>query len=332
LAILACESGNGLYERIVDQLEQIYDLENLLDKIEPIRAREVVFANGEIKTEILDSVRGVDLYIVQCFDDPLSPKTVNDNLMALLTASSAAKHADAEHITLIVPQFPYCRQERRKSREAITAKLVTQFMESAGADRVVTIDIHSESIGGFFSKKFENLHAGYLIIDHIKENYDLGDFIVVSPDVGSAERARFFAKNFQSELAIIDKVRNYSQGGCISHMNLVGSVDNKNIFMGDDMIATGGTLISACELLKNKGARDIFIGCTHPFFNAEAVQKFDECYKNGLVTKVIGTDAVYRGDNFIKEHEWYEEVTVSKLFAQVIHNINKKRSISELLL
>ncbi len=331
LAILPCKSGKMLCNRIVEELKRIYGTENIQDMLRPIKANEVHFANGEIKIEILESVRGADLYIVQCFDDPLSDVSVNDNLMALMTATSAAKFADAEHITLILPHFPYSRQERRKTREAITAKLVTQFFEIAGAGRVVTIDIHAEAIAGFFSVKFENLHASNLIVNHIMKKYHLEDFIVVSPDVGSAQRARYYAKNFQMELAIIDKVRNYAKIHNISQMNLVGSVKDRHIFIGDDMISTGSTLLNALALLKEKGARDIYVACAHPFFNGNATENFNKAYEKGLLKKVIGTDSVYHGPDFIARHEWYDEVTVSRLYAQVIFNINKKRSISSLL-
>ncbi len=331
LALLPCDSGRPLCDRIVHQLKDIYRHENIQDVLRPIKSKEVTFANGEIKTELLESIRGLDLYIIQAFDDPLSPRTVNDNFISLVTAISAAKFADAENITIIVPQFPYSRQERRKTREAITAKLVTQFMEIAGADRVVTIDIHSEAVAGFFSKKFENLHAGKIIVDYIEKNTCLNDFTVVSPDVGSARRARYFAAKFQTDLAIIDKERNYSSVGRINDMTLVGDVDGKDVFMGDDMIATGGTLLKAAKLLKDKGAKDIYIGCTHPFFNGDAIEKFDAFYQDDMIAKVIATDSVFRGETFCREHPWYEEVSISQLFAQVIFNINQTRSISALL-
>jgi len=334
IALLSCDSGKQLGSRIYDNLINIFEKEkNQINfKPKPVQSQEIYFANGEVKTVINENIRGDDIYILQCMDDPLSKRSVNDNLMALLTAIDAAYQSDVDQITVVIPQFPYSRQERKKARECISAKLIASFLETSQAMRVLTVDVHAEAIVGFFRRiKFENLHASRIIIEHIIKCYPNTSFAVVAPDVGSAPRARFFSKEFKCDLAIIDKERNYAVPGTIESMRLVGNVKDQNVFMGDDMIATGSTLISACNLLKDQGAKDIYISSTFPFFNGNAVEKFDDAYQKKLIKKVIGTDCVFRGEQFIKDHPWYEEVSVAPLIAKVIHNINRKLSVSELL-
>ncbi|MFC1504298.1 ribose-phosphate diphosphokinase, partial [Spirochaetota bacterium] len=294
---------------------------------------EVTFANGEIKSVINDSVRGKDVYVVQLIDDPHSNKSVNDNIMSLLTAINAAYNSDAARITAVIPQFPYSRQERKKGREAISAKIVCNAIEGAGANRVITLDIHSEAIEGFFNKaKLENLHAGRAVISYVMDNIQIKDLMVVAPDVGSAGRGKYFAHRMGVDLAIIDKTRDYVQSSEISGMRLVGSVKDKDVFIPDDMIATGGTLLSALKLIKENGARDIHIAVSLPFFNGDAVDKFDKAYKEGLFKCVFGTDAVFWGDKFQKEHPWYKEITIAELFGNVIYSLNQRRSVSSLML
>ena len=332
ISVLACDSGKELGKRVYDRLITICENRGDTDKPKFVDSSEVSFANGEMKTIINENVRGDDLYILQCFDDPLSDRSVNDNFMSLLTAVDAAYQSDVDQITVVIPQYPYSRQERKKAREGITAKTVAVILEHSQVIRVITVDVHSEATAGFFREiRFENLHASRIIIDHFLSNYAEFPFIVVAPDVGSAERARFFSKEFQKDLAILDKERNYAVPGTIESMRLVGDVDGQNVFMGDDMIATGSTLISACNLLKDKGAKDIYVACTFPFFNGQAIEKFDNAYSKGLIKKVIGTDSVFRGEQFINDHPWYEEVSVAPLIGNVIYNINHKISVSELL-
>lgn len=336
ISILACNSGKPLAERIANNIRKIYKKHSLPfeeNNFPIINSEEVIFANGEVKTIVNEHIRGDDVYIIQSIDDPLSERTVNDNFMALISAVDAAHQSDADNITVVIPQYPYSRQERRKAREGITAKIVAQFLEVAGARRVLTVDIHAEAIGGFFTKaKLENFHASAEIIHYYQTNYkDDKEFVVIAPDVGSAERARFYAKKFQHEMAVIDKARNYAKKGEIESMRLIGDVRNRNVIVVDDMIATGGTIINACRLLKDEGAEDIFLACTFPYFNGNAVERIDKSYEAGLVKKVIGTDAVFWGEQFRKDHIWYEEVSIAPLLAHVIYRINHKLSLSEIL-
>lgn len=332
LSIMACESGRIFGQRIVDNLNKIYQREEDETPLRLIDTEEITFANGEIKTVIHENIRGDDHYIVQCVDDPLSKKSINDNIIALLTAVNAAYQSDADSITVIIPQYPYSRQERKKTREGITAKQFAQFLEVSGANRVITLDVHSEAIMGFFSTaKLEDLHASQTIIDHFKKHYNTNNLVITSADVGGAEKARFYSKAMKTELAIVDKARDYSKTSTIESMRLVGDVKGKDVFIPDDMISTGGTIINAAELLRSRGAHNIYVACSLPFFNDDAKSKLADAHSKNLITRVIATDAVIHGPKFINENRWYDEVSIAPLFARVVHNINAKKSVSELL-
>lgn len=259
-------------------------------------------------------------------------RSVNDNLMALCTAIDAAYNSDADRITAIIPQYPYSRQERKKGRESITARQIALFLECSGADRVITLDIHAEPIEGFFRRThFENIHASRTIIEHIRQRAPISDLTVVAPDVGSVERARFYSRELKADLAVVDKVRDYSRPSEIESVRLIGDVTNRNILITDDMIATGGTIVNAAKLLRSKGAKDIYLACSLPYFNGAAVEKLDMAFREGLIKNVIGTDAVFQGPEFGQKYPWYEEVSMAELFARVIYSINHRLSVSELL-
>jgi len=333
LCLIACRSGREFTKRIIEELDKIYAQDQTLDRFQFTSSDEVVFANREVKTVVNDSVRGQDIYVVQCVDDPMAPdRSVNDNLMAVCTAINAAYNSDAASVTVVLPQFPYARQERKKTRESITAQQVARFLETSGANRIITIDIHSEAIEGFLWRAhLDNLHAHRVISSYFRQHIAIPNMIVVAPDVGSADRGRTYAGALGTGLAIVDKERNYEQPSTIKRMNLVGDVRGKNVFMGDDLVATGGTLLNAARLCKDKGAEKIFFACTLPFLSGKACDMFDEAARVGLFDSVIGTDAVFRGPEFVAQHPWYHEVSVAPLFARVIHNINVKHSVSALL-
>lgn len=332
LSIMACDSGKEFASRIVKSLNSSINNTDQSIDFRLVNSSEVYFANGEVKTIIEENIRGDDHYIVQCMDDPLSDKTINDNLMTLFTAINAAFQSDADSITVVIPQYPYSRQERKKTREGITARQIARFIEDSGANRVITLDIHAEAIMGFFSSaRFEDLHASQIIIDHFIDHYKSDDLVITAPDVGGAEKARFYSKAMEVDLAIVDKARDYSKAGVIESMRLVGNVMDKDVLLPDDMISTGGTIVNAMKLLKDEGAKNIYVACSLPFFNGDAKELLNKSHQEGIFTKVIATDAVIHGKKFVKEHLWYDEVSIAPLFAGVIQNINAKRSVSELL-
>jgi len=340
LSLIACASGRDFAARIESHLAAIMRKRDGVSRPLLRETREVRFANGEIKFVVRENIRGDDVYIIQCVDDPLhrrsndvaSLRTINDNFMALLTAINASYQSDAESITAVIPQFPYSRQERKKTREPITARLVANAIEDAGARRVITLDIHAEAIQGFFHRAIlEDLHASNEIAAFFRDKLPSEELCVVAPDTGGAEMARHYSNRFRCDFAVVDKIRSYDEASVIEDMRLVGDVHGRRIILPDDMIATGGTLINACRLLKDKGAKEIYVACSLPFFNAGAVEKLERAHAEGLFELVVGTDAVWHGADFAASHAWYREVSVAPLFARVIFNINRKRSVSALL-
>lgn len=333
LGIITCRSGKAFADRVVQHIESIYGKRLGESGFKYLLSEEVHFANGELKTVLHEPVRGYDLYILQLMDDPLSSNSVNDNLMALATAVNAAYNSDPNSVTAVIPQFPNSRQERRKGRESLTAAMTAQFLEECGAGRVLTIDIHAEAIVGFFRKaRLDNLHASKELIRYLRENDLISpETVVVAPDVGSAETARFYSRELKRDMAMIVKERDYSKTSTVISTRLVGNVKDRDILIIDDMIATGGTLIAACRTLKEFGARRIDVAATFPFFNGSAVQNIDAAWHEGIINTVAGTNAVWRGEDFVKKHQWYREVDVTRLFAEVIYRINHMKSISELL-
>ncbi|MDR2246230.1 MAG: ribose-phosphate diphosphokinase [Treponema sp.] len=310
--------------------------------------RFVLFPNGEIKAEILEPVRGKDVYIVQdpenhyplTFNDGVlkMPLTVNDHLMTILVTVDAVKQAGAARITLVTPVYPYSRQHKRKGREGVTASRIGYILESLGVDRIITLDIHSREIGnGFNFMRMENLHASYQIIRQLSRIAEIqsGDFVVVSPDTGAVDRNKFYATAFKKPLALLYKERDYSriskdaQENNIAEIKLLGNVRDKTVFMADDMLGTGGTLLKAMRFLREQGARKVIAGISLPLFSGNAIAHFDAAFRDGLFYRIIGTNAVYQEE--LLNREWYISVNITKLFAQTISRLHQDQSLSSLL-
>jgi ribose-phosphate pyrophosphokinase len=306
------------------------------------------FPNGEVKAEIQESVRGKDVYIFQDvenhyplnFSDGGSGKilSINDHLMTLFVTIDAARQSGAKQITLVTPNYPYARQHKAKGREGLTASRIGKMFEGLGVNTIITLDIHSRDIMNSFSwMRLENLHASYQIIRTISGMDGIlnDDFVVVSPDTGAVDRNKFFASALKKPLALLYKERDYSRASKdaeesnISQIRLLGSVRDKTVFMADDMLDTGGTLIKGMRLLKENGARRIICSISLPLFSGNAVSHFEEAYREGLFYKIIGTNAVYQEE--VLKREWYINVNISNLFAQVISRLHQNLSISDLL-
>jgi ribose-phosphate pyrophosphokinase len=332
LGIIACESGRPLAEKVVAELKDIIKKENNINASGIIKSKETKFSNGEIKTEIEESIRNQDIYIFQDVENKSCGLTINDNIMALKTAIQAAKMADAQFITTVIPVFPYARQDKPRTRESTTASMIARELEDAGAARVITLDIHNDAIAGFFRKAdLENLRASKDIADYIKEKIGLKDLVIVAPDAGGAARANFYARKLGVKLALIHKERDYSKANTIDSMSLIGDVKGKVAFVVDDLIDTGGTVINAAKKLKECGAEKIYFAASLAMLNGPAIERLDGAYKQGLITKVVGTNVICHGEDLHKRFEWYEEVSLAKYFARVIYNINRGISISRLL-
>lgn len=308
------------------------------------------FANGEIKTEINESIRGKDVFIFQDVENhevltlnggktQLS-LSVNDHLMCLLNTIDSVRQAGASKITLVVPVYPYSRQHKKKGREGLAAAMLGHLYEMLGVSRIITLDIHSrEIINAFSTINLENLHASYQIIRELSKIVDLTgqteDMVVVSPDTGAIDRNKFYASGLKLPLAMIYKERDYSvvtmnaKDTNIKSVKLLGDVKGKVAFLADDMLGTGGTLLKAMSFLKDNGATKVIAAISLPFFTGNAIELFDEAYKKGLFYRVIGTNAVYHEE--LLKKEWYISTDVSGLFANVITRIHHNQSIGDLL-
>ncbi len=313
-----------------------------------VPARFTYFPNGEVKTELLESIRGKDVYIFQdvenhypiSFNDGKNIKTlsVNDHLMNLFVAVDAVKQAGAERVTLVAPVYPYSRQHKRKGREGLTASRIGKILEAMGVDRIITLDIHSREIENAFNfMRLENLHASYQIIRKLSHITDIrsDDFVVVSPDTGAVDRNKFYATSLKKPLALLYKERDYSRvtqnalDNNISEVKLLGNVAGKTVFMADDMLGTGGTLLKAMKFLKEQGAKDVIAAISLPFFSGDAVEHFEEAYRQGWFTRIIGTNAVYH--EALLKRDWYVSVNITSLFAQTISRLHHGRSLSSIL-
>lgn len=315
-----------------------------------IKARFTWFMNGEFKTEILDCIRGKDVFIFQDVENHQEMSlnegkntrvlSVNDHIMSLLVTIDAVRHAGAARITLVLPVYPYSRQHKKKGREGLTASLLGHLFESLGVSQIITLDIHSREIeNAFYTARIENLHASYQIIRELSKIVDLtseeDDFVVVSPDTGAVDRNKFYATGLKKPLAMLYKERDYSvitqnaQATNIMSIKLLGDVKGKVAFLADDMLGTGGTLLKAMEFLKEQGATKIIAAISLPFFTGSAIELFDEAYAKGHFFRIIGTNAVYHEELLNKE--WYIKTNVSGLFAQVISRLHHHQSLSDLL-
>ena len=277
------------------------------------------FADGEIYIEINENIRGNSIFIIQSISSP-----ANDNLMELLLCIDALKRSSAKNITAVIPYYGYARQDRKVvPRTSISAKLVSNLITKAGADRVVTIDLHAGQIQGFFDIPVDNLFGTPIFARHVKKNIKDKNIICVAPDVGGVERARALGKLLDVGLAIIDKRR--PAPGKSKVMNIIGNVKDKTCIMVDDIIDSGGTIVNAAKALKDRGAKDVYVYVTHGVLSGEAVQKI----KKSLIKKLVITDSI---DNItkVKGAQNIEVLTVSNLMGEAIKRISNSTSVSDL--
>ena len=314
-----------------------------------VPAKYTRFPNGEFKTEILTSVRNTEIYIVQDVSNryPLQFQksdephvlSVNDHLFCLLVTVDAALQAGATQVTVILPTFPYSRQHKKKGRESLSAARVGQMLEAFGVARIITLDIHSKEIENCFNHlRLENLHGAYQILKVLAGVTDLKDesLVIVAPDTGAVDRNKFYASILSRPLGMLYKERDYSrvaqsaENGNITDMRLLGSVAGKTVFMSDDMLGTGGTLLKAMRKLREFGAEKIICAVSLPLFSARALDTFDSAYQEGLFSRIIGTNAVYHDESLLGR-EWYLSADITHLFARIIYRLHYRRSLSSLL-
>ncbi len=276
------------------------------------------FADGETYVNLLEPVRGKDVFLIQPTNHP-----ANDNLMELLIMIDACKRASAGRITAVMPYFGYAKQDRKAShREPITAKLVANLLEKAGANGVLIMDIHSDQVQGFFETRLDFLYASQAIIDYFQTK-KVSNLCIVAPDIGSSKRARSYAKRLHADLAIIDKRRPKPNVAEVVH--LIGNVKGKNCLIVDDEINTGGTIINAVHALKENGAGKVFVACTHAVFAKDCAQKL----QNAPIEEVITTNTISLPPE--KKFRNLKVISVAPLIADGIKAINEEKSVSRLL-
>ncbi|MGM0418780.1 MAG: ribose-phosphate diphosphokinase [Thermodesulfobacteriota bacterium] len=245
-------------------------------------AKVTTFSDGEVQIEICENVRGRDVYILQSTCCP-----VNDNLMELLLMIDAVKRSAARKITAVIPYFGYARQDKKVApRVPISAKLVADMIMKAGAQRVITVDLHAGQVQGFFDVPVDNLYAAPVLRDYAESMFDMKDLVVVSPDAGGVERARAFAKRLGAQWAIVDKHR--SAPNSIGSMTVVGDVKNKQAVILDDMVDTAGTLTEASKVIMQEGAKEVYAFCTHPVLSGPALDRIEQ----SPIVKLVAADTV----------------------------------------
>lgn len=277
------------------------------------------FADGEIRVNIEESTRGAHVYIVQSTSYP-----VNDHLMELLITIDALRRASAKTINIVMPYYGYARQDRKaQSREPITAKLVANMLENAGADRVVALDLHAAQIQGFFDIPVDHLLGAPLLANYFIDNNLVGEeVVVVSPDHGGVTRARKLAEFLKAPIAIVDKRR--PRPNVAEVMNIVGEVDGKTAVIIDDMIDTAGTITIAAQALVDRGAKDVYATCTHPVLSGIAMERLQK----SVIKKVVITDSIALPEE--KHIDKIEIVSVAQLIGEAIKRIHENRSVSPL--
>lgn len=275
------------------------------------------FSDGEISVNIDETVRGSDVYIVQSTCEP-----VNNHLMELLIMVDAMKRASAGRITAVIPYYGYARQDRKaKARDPITAKLVANLITSAGADRVLSMDLHASQIQGYFDIPVDHLLGVPILAKYFKE-LNLEDVVVVSPDIGSVTRARNFANFLDAPIAIIDKRR--PKANVAEVMNIIGDINNKNVILVDDMIDTAGTITNGAKSLKDLGAKKVFACATHPVLSGPAISRIKESVIDELV--VLNTIPISEE----KQLDKIKVLSVAPIFAEAISRIYTNDSVSRL--
>ena len=304
-------AGNGcpdLAKAIADRLELP------LGQLEATR-----FSDGEICVNIKETVRGCDVFVVQSTSTP-----VNDNLMELLVMIDAFKRASCNKLTVVMPYFGYARQARKaRARAPITAKLVANLLEKAGADRVLTMDLHSTQLQGFFDIPVDNLLGMPVLAKYfLKNGFKNDDLVIVSPDVGSVTRSRSMAAKFNAPLAIIDKRR--PKANVMEVMNIIGDVKDKVCLMLDDMIDTAGTITQGAKALSDAGAREVYACCSHGVFSGPAMQRIQD----SPLKKVVILNTIQQPQD--KLIDKIEEVSVAEIFAEAIERIYSYISVSTL--
>jgi len=270
------------------------------------------FSDGEFQPSFEESIRGSRIFLIG------STQPSSDNLMELLLMIDAAKRASARHITAVMPYFGWARQDRKdKPRVPIGAKLIAKLLETAGATRIITMDLHADQIQGFFEKPVDHLYASTIFIPYL-ESLKLDNLTIASPDMGGSKRAYAYSKFLKSDVVICYKQR--KKANIISHMELIGNVEGKNVVLVDDMVDTAGTLTTAADLMMERGAKSVRAICTHPLLSGKAYERIE----NSKLKELIISDSIPVKNNSKK----IKVLSTANLFAEVMKNVHNNKSIN----
>jgi ribose-phosphate pyrophosphokinase len=270
------------------------------------------YSDGEYQPSFEESVRGARLFLIG------STQPSSDNLMELLLMIDAAKRASARHITAVMPYFGWARQDRKdKPRVPIGAKLIAKLLETAGATRIITMDLHADQIQGFFEKPVDHLYASTIFIPYI-ESLKLEELTIASPDMGGSKRAYAYSRFLESNVVVCYKQR--KKANVVSHMELIGEVEGKNVIIVDDMVDTAGTLTKAADLMVERGAKSVRAICTHALLSGNAFERIEK----SKLTELIVTDTIPQK----KKSNKIKVLTCANLFADVMHSVNNNQSIN----
>lgn len=306
LKVFTCNSNPKLAQEIGDQIGVVLG-----------KAIVNRFSDGEIQVHINESVRGADVFVIQSTSEP-----VNDHLMELLVMVDALKRASAKSINVVIPYYGYARQDRKaRARDPITAKLVANLMESAGVNRVITMDLHATQIQGFFDIPVDHLLGVPILADYFQEK-NLEDVVVVSPDHGGVTRARKLAERLKAPIAIIDKRR--PKPNVAEIMNIVGHIEGKTVILIDDIIDTAGTISLAANALADSGAKEVYACCTHPVLSGPAIERI----QNSQIKELLVTNTIP-----LSEHKLMDKIriiSVAPLMAEAIVRVHEELSVSKL--
>ncbi len=294
------------------------DISKILDV--PLLQRECkTFSDGETYVEIKDNVRGRDVYVIQPTSTP-----VNDNLMELMLIADALRRASARRITAVIPYYGYARQDRKVApRVPISSKVVAEMLMAVGVRRVLTMDLHSGQIQGFFNIPVDNMYSAPVLLEDIRTSFNTEDVVMVSPDAGGVERTRAFAKRIDADLAIIDKRR--ARANVAEAMNVIGNVEGKIAILLDDMVDTAGTLCGAASMLLKAGAKEVHAYCSHAVLSGPAIDRLNE----SQISTMVVTNTIPLQEN-AKSCKKIKVLSVSKLLAEAISCINSEDSVSSL--
>jgi ribose-phosphate pyrophosphokinase len=303
LKIFSGRSSSYFYKNVIKHL-----------KFKPGKCVFRTFSDGEIWMRYNENIRGSDVFIIQSTNAPA------ENFMELLIMIDAAKRASAKRVNAVIPYFGYARQDRKdQPRVSITAKLMANLLQKAGADRVITMDLHAPQIQGFFDIPVDHLYASGVFLKYFRK-LKIKNLAIVTPDVGGIKMARAYARKLHADLIVIDKRR--PKQNVAEVMNIIGEVKDKNILIVDDLIDTGGTFVNAVEALKANGAKDIYGACTHPILSGSAVERINK----SSLKKLIVSDSIPLHHKSKK----IEVLSVTDLFAKAIIRTNKNQSITSL--